>query len=61
MIYLNFVYNKTIETVDQLNRKDFSSYKEFNKELKRLIFEYRISGINVYSSQRSTKDWREKR
>jgi len=59
MIYLNFVYNNTIETVDQLDPNNFNSYKEFRKERERLIFEYRLSGMNVYPSQRSTKEWRE--
>jgi hypothetical protein len=47
-----------VETVDQLEQKDFNSYTEFKAELKRLINEYRLSGMNVYSSQRCTKDWK---
>jgi len=56
--YLNMVTSYGVETVDQLEQKDFNSYTEFKAELKRLINEYRLSGMNVYSSQRCTKDWK---
>lgn len=56
--YLNTVTSYGVETVDQLEQKDFNSYREFKAELKRLINEYRLSGMNVYSSQRCTKDWK---
>lgn len=62
MIYLNIKTNYGVETVDQLERKDFNinyqGYKDFCNELKRLKNEYRLSGMNVYSSQRSTNDWK---
>lgn len=48
------------ETVDQLDQKDFPSLKEFRAELIRLKSEYRLAGMNVYSSQRAAKDWRVK-
>ena len=61
-IYLNVKTSEGIETVDQLNEKDFSTYKEFRQELKRLKNEY-ITASNfysgIYSSQRSTKAWKE--
>lgn len=46
-----------VETVDELDRNDFESYKAFKSELKRLISEYRLAGMNVYSSQRACKGW----
>lgn len=56
--YLNMVTSYGVETVDQLEQKDFNSYREFKAELKRLINEYRLAGMPVYSSQRCTKDWK---
>jgi len=61
MIYFNIKNESKVETIDQLEKKDFSSYREYKKELRRLIFEYRLLGMNVYSSQRSTTYWRKER
>lgn len=60
MTYLNFKGSYGIETVDELNRKDFATYKEFRVELSRLVSEYRMAGMDVYTSQRCTKDWNSK-
>lgn len=57
MKYINLKSVYGVETVDELNPKDFSTFKDFRTELKRLIYEYRLAGMNVYSSQRSSKDW----
>ena len=57
MTYLNMKTSLGTETVDQLNKTDFSSYKEFKKELWRLAAEYRLSGHSVYFSQRGCRDW----
>ncbi len=58
MVYLNMKTQYGIETVDELNRKDFGSRKEFNAEARRLVSEYQLAGMNVYRSQRCTKDWK---
>ncbi len=58
MRYFNLKTNQGTETVDQLEQKEFKTYKEYRKELNRLIQEYRLAGMNVYISSRSTKDWR---
>ena len=55
--YLNMKSNYGTETVDQLDSADFSTYKEFKAELRRLISEYHLSGMNVYVSSRATKEW----
>ena len=55
---LNTIYG--VETIDEISPKDFESYKEFKKELNRLIKEYRIAGINIYVSQRCTNEWKHK-
>jgi hypothetical protein len=57
MKYINLKSVYGVETIDELNPKDFSTFKDFRKELKRLIYEYHLAGMNVYSSQRSSKDW----
>lgn len=57
MKYLNFKTNYGVETVDELNPKDFNSYKDFRTELKRLKSEYHLCGMSVYVSQRADKTW----
>ena len=57
MRYLNIRTSEGVETVDHLDRNDFNTYLDYNRELKRLVTEYRIAGMNVYTSQRSTKDY----
>lgn len=53
--YINIKTSHGVETVDQLERIDFESYKEFKLELNRLLTEYRLSGMAVYISQRQAK------
>ncbi len=55
MTYLNLKTSYGVETVDSLNKKDFTEYKQFKAELRRLLNEYRIAGMNVYVSQRKAK------
>lgn len=60
MIYLNLKTKYGIETVDCLDNKDFIFYKDYRKELIRLLNEYRLCGMNVYTSKRACKDWYKK-
>jgi hypothetical protein len=60
MKYINLKSSYGIETVDQLSEKDFLTYKDFLQEFRRLLSEYRLAGMAVYSSNRSTKEWRKK-
>lgn len=53
--YLNRKTQYGVETVDQLDRKDFESGKAFKAELRRLTNEYSIAGVQVYVSQRCAK------
>ena len=57
MKYFNLKTIYGIETVDHVERKDFTTYKEFATELKRLKYEYHLCGMNVYISQRACKDY----
>ena len=56
--YFNMKSNYGVETVDELNSKDFNTYKEFREELIRLRKEYRFAGMDVYTSQRCTNEWK---
>ena len=60
MKYYNMKSSYGIETIDEINIKDYIFYKEYRAELIRLRNEYRLAGMNVYISSRSTRDWREK-
>ena len=57
--YFNMKSNYGVETVDQLDSKDFNTYKEFREELIRLREEYRLAGMDVYTSQRCTNEWKD--
>lgn len=57
MRYLNMRTVHGIETVDELNPKDFNTFRAFRKELRRLRNEYILCGMNVYISQRCTREW----
>lgn len=57
MKYLNIKTSYGVETVDELDRNNFDSYKEFRKELRRLVSEYHLCGMGVYVSQRACKEW----
>jgi hypothetical protein len=56
--YFNLKSVYGIETVDELSRKDFDKLRDFTAELRRLRIEYHLSGMPVYISTRSTKEWR---
>ena len=58
MIYLNTKSYGVVETVDEISRADFKTYSEYMKEVRRLASEYRMSGQDVYVSQRATKEWK---
>ena len=63
VVYLNIKTSEGVETIDELSQKDFNSYKDFRIELRRLLKEYRLSGSfysGIYTSKRSTKQWRQK-
>jgi len=55
--YLNMRTGDGVETVDEIIKSDFDSWTEYRAELSRLISEYHLCGMPVYSSSRSTKEW----
>lgn len=58
--YFNIKTAYGIETVDEVNKEDFGTRKEFLAELSRLKAEYNLAGMIVYTSQRCTNDWKNK-
>jgi hypothetical protein len=58
-IYFNFRGSYGVETVDQICKDDFTDSKEYKKELRNMLSGYHEAGMNVYLSQRCTKDWKE--
>lgn len=61
IFYLNTKMYGQVETLGELDSKDFPDNKSFRKEKKRLISEYMIAGNygDLYWSSRSTKAWKE--
>jgi len=56
--YLNWKGAQGRETVDDLRLSDFESRKAFRAELNRLISEYHLCGMAVYSSSRPCANWK---
>jgi hypothetical protein len=56
-VYLNWKGPKGRETVDQVDRADFTSAKEMRAEVRRLIGEYQLCNMAVYSSSRPCAGW----
>ena len=57
MTYLNTITQQGKETIDQIDRKDFATFKDFKKELNNRIINYAMAGMLVYTSKRKCKDW----
>lgn len=58
--YLNIKTNQGVETIDEINSKDFKTFKGFRIEKNKLIKEYKIASPyynSIYYSQRCSKDW----
>jgi len=57
--YLNWRGPQGRETVDELDSKDFNPSHLFKVELRRLITEYSMVGMQVYPSSRMCSNWRD--
>lgn len=68
IVYLNMRGPYGVETVDEVSLQDFNSwnptsknpFKSFRAYIFYLIKNYRECGMDVYRSQRCTKDWRDR-
>ena len=58
-VYLNMRTSYGVETVDQICREDWPDRKSYLNELKSMVENYHLSGMNVYTSRRCTKDWKQ--
>lgn len=60
MQYLNMRTSQGVETIDELDRKDFATFREFRKEGARLLNEYQLAfhGAQMYWSSRPCKNWK---
>lgn len=58
--YINVKTDCGTETVDEINSEDYATTSKFLKATRELLKEYRLafSGLNVWASQRSTNDWK---
>lgn len=61
MAYLNWRgANGILETIDELNPKDFSDWRAFRIEKFRLLGEYSMAGMGgAYWSSRPCKGWKD--
>lgn len=59
-IYLNMKTAEGIETVDEFTIEEGQKRSEFNAYVRKMIGEYHLSGMSVYSSIRCTKEWKNK-
>ena len=59
-IYLNMRTVYGVETVDQFTQGEDAPQepKEFRKYVNEMLRNYRESGMQVYKSQRATKEWK---
>jgi len=55
--YINIKTNYGTETLDEIRQKEFKTRRDYIKEYKKLLYEYRLSEQSVYLSQRASKDW----
>jgi len=56
-IYLNMRTPYGVETVDEFTQAKNQAYRDFKKYVRQMIREYHLCNMNVYQSQRCTKDW----
>jgi len=59
VIYFNIKTEEGVETIDELDSSKFAKRRDFIAEKRNMIENYWMSGVNVYISSRSTKEWRE--
>ena len=57
--YINIKTNYGTETLAEIRQQEFKTRKDYIKEYKRLLYEYRLNGQSVYLSQRACKNWYE--
>ena len=57
-IYFNIKTNFGVETVDQCISSEHENNKAYKAEIKSMLSNYHLAGMNVYLSTRCTNDWK---
>ncbi|UUV43264.1 hypothetical protein RCCWILLIS_92 [Rhodobacter phage RcCWillis] len=57
-VFFNWKGGAGRETVDELSREEFETEKAFRAEIRRLVGEYHLCGMAVYTSSRACQNWR---
>lgn len=56
--YINTKTHHGVETIEEYALSEFPNRRAMTAELRRIVSEYRLSGMDVYVSQRADKTWR---
>lgn len=56
--FLNMKTSQGRETVDQFDKAEGQTAKEYRAYVRSMIAEYQIAGMNVYSSSRCCANWK---
>ena len=59
-VYLNMRTSSGIETVDEFTPEEGQEPRAFCAYVRDMVKEYRIAGMNVYTSSRCARDWSNK-
>ena len=57
LLYFNVIQEDTIETIDVLETKNFTSLQKFFIECARLQNDYKLSGIETFLTSYCTQIW----
>ena len=56
--FLNLKTNQGRETVDQFDKAEGQTAKEYRAYVRSMVAEYQRAGMNVYSSSRCCANWK---
>ena len=56
--FLNLKTRHGRETVDQFDKQECQSSKEYRAYVRSMVAEYQLAGMNVYSSSRCCANWK---
>lgn len=56
--FLNMKTSQGRETVDEFEKQEGQSTKEYRTYVRSMIAEYRLAGMGVYASSRSCANWK---
>ena len=56
--FLNLKTSQGRETVDQFDKQEGQSSKEYRAYVRSMVREYQITGMNVYTSSRCCANWK---